>query len=364
VLEFCQLCRIVVSKGITPNAAPGFQPRFSPGSSLLPNLRRITCTRSAGTNSFTHARRRSDAKHGKKTQENKSLDTTKASKASSNDSPKIQDNSFLVEEAYNQEFGVVQHIQNFQRYWNSKDWIYTFTQEWPVDASPRHQLSYTLVALHSGDQPASSAGFGDVILNYRYQLLGNGESKVAFAPRFSVLLPTGDYRFGRGVGGAGIQGLLPLSVVVTRKLVTHWNVGTTIIPNAKNALRETGTTFGYNFGQSFVWLAHPRFNALLETVFNRSQRVTGQKTTEWTSDLLLSPGIRWAYNFKNGLQIVPGVAVPFGVGPSEKKDLSKLRRDSLPACGQRVSRVHDKRAASSIDVNNLRRPKFGTHIAH
>src|SRR5207249_3322336 len=55
----------------------------------------------------------------------------------------IQDNSFLVEEAYNQEFGVVQHIQNFQRYWNSKEWIYTFTQEWPVDPRPRHQLSYT-----------------------------------------------------------------------------------------------------------------------------------------------------------------------------------------------------------------------------
>ena len=253
---------------------------------------------------------------GKETRENKSPDTTKAPKASSNDSPKIQDNSFLVEEAYNQEFGVVQHIQNFQRYWNSKDWIYAFTQEWPVDASPRHQLSYTLVALHSGDQPASGAGFGDVILNYRYQLLGNGESKVAFAPRFSVLLPTGDYRLERGAGGAGIQGLLPLSVVVTRKLVTHWNVGTTIISNARNAVGETGTTFGYNFGQSVVWLAHPRFNVLLETVFNRSQQVTGPKTTDWTTGLLLSPGIRWAYNFKNGLQIVPGVAVPFGVGPS------------------------------------------------
>jgi hypothetical protein len=49
---------------------------------------------------------------------------------------------------------------------------------------------------------------------------------------------------------------------------------------------------------------------------------------------------------------------------NEKKDLSRLRRDSLPACGQRLSRLHDKRAASSIDVNNLRRPKFGTHIAH
>jgi hypothetical protein len=48
----------------------------------------------------------------------------------------------------------------------------------------------------------------------------------------------------------------------------------------------------------------------------------------------------------------------------KKNDLSRLRRDSLPACGQRVSRLHDKRAASSIEVNNLRRPKFGTHIAH
>ena len=253
---------------------------------------------------------------GNETQEKKSPDTTKSSKASSNDSPKIQDNSFLVEEAYNQEFGVVQHIQNFQRYWNSKDWIYTFTQEWPVDASPRHQLSYTLAALHAGDQPSSGAGFGDVILNYRYQLLGNGEAEVAFAPRFSVLLSTGDYRLGRGAGGTGIQGLLPLSVVFNRKLVTHWNAGTTIIPNTRNAAGETGTTFGYNFGQSVVWLAHPRFNVLLETLFNRSQQVTAAKTTQWTSDFLVSPGIRWAYNFKNGLQIVPGIAMPFGVGPS------------------------------------------------
>jgi hypothetical protein len=270
----------------------------------------------AQTPSPAHPNDTEQSTKGKEQEAGKSSERTNPSKASSNDSPGIQDNSFLVEEAYNQAFGVVQHIQSFQRYWNSKDWIYTFTQEWPVDAGPRHQLSYTLIALHSGDQPASGAGFGDVILNYRYQLLGNGESKVAFAPRFSVLLPTGDYRLERGAGGAGIQGLLPLSVVVTRKLVTHWNVGTTIIPNARNAVGETGTTFGYNFGQSFVWLAHPRFNVLLETVFNRSQQVTGPKTTEWTSGLLLSPGIRWAYNFKNGLQIVPGVAVPFGVGPS------------------------------------------------
>src|SRR5215475_6685724 len=51
------------------------------------------------------------------------------------DGPKespIQDNSFLIEEAYNQERHVVQHISTFSRMWNSKDWNYTFTQEWPA----------------------------------------------------------------------------------------------------------------------------------------------------------------------------------------------------------------------------------------
>jgi hypothetical protein len=38
--------------------------------------------------------------------------------------------------------------------------------------------------------------------------------------------------------------------------------------------------------------------------------------TEWSNALYLNPGIRWAYNFKNGLQIVPGIAVPLGIGPS------------------------------------------------
>src|SRR6266566_8506226 len=72
--------------------------------------------------------------------------------------PRIQDNSFLVEEAYNQNFGVVQHISSFTRFWNSKDWNYTFTQEWPVPRDPRHQLSYTLAALHTSAFPGSGAG--------------------------------------------------------------------------------------------------------------------------------------------------------------------------------------------------------------
>ena len=52
----------------------------------------------------------------------------------------IQDNSFLVEEAYNQEDGVVQHISSFERLTNSHDWVYTQTDEWPL-RSLRHQVS-------------------------------------------------------------------------------------------------------------------------------------------------------------------------------------------------------------------------------
>jgi len=230
--------------------------------------------------------------------------------------PGIQDNSFLVEEAYNQERSVVQHINTFSRFWNSKDWIYTFTQEWPMPGDPRHQLSYTLVAAHAGAYGGSGAGLGDLILNYRYQLVGNGETRTAFSPRLSVLLPSGDETQGRGFGATGIQMNLPLSVVLHPRLVGHWNAGSTFVSRAHDAMHNRANTVGYNLGQSFIWMAHPRFNVMMETVYASAQSVVAPDQTQWTRLLYLSPGIRWAYNFKNGLQIVPGIAVPLGVGPS------------------------------------------------
>ena len=229
--------------------------------------------------------------------------------------PGIQDNSFLIEEAYNQEEGVVQHISAFTRLWPSGACAYAFTQEWPVNPRPRHQLSYTIPVVNPGGSPAFTA-VGDVILNYRYQLLGNGSARVAFAPRLSVLLPTGDFRRQLGMGGTGIQVNLPLSVVVNRKLVTHWNAGTTITPSARNPAGDCATTVGYNLGQSFIWRVRPRFNGMLETVWVDVERVTALGRTTRERVLLLNPGIRWAHNFKSGLQIVPGIAVPIGVGPS------------------------------------------------
>jgi len=241
---------------------------------------------------------------------------TAAESPAATPSQPIQDNSFLVEEAYNQEAGVVQHISTFTRLWASQDWAYTFTQEWPVPGRPRHQLSYTVAVTSAGAYPGSGPGFGDSLFNYRYQVVGNGESRVAFAPRVTLIAPTGSAGAGRGYGGFGLQTNLPLSVVLGQRFVTHWNLGTTLIPKARNAAGERASITAYNAGQSIVWLAKPRFNVLLETVWSGNEAVLARGQTQRSHTLLVSPGIRWAHNFKSGLQIVPGIAVPMGVGPS------------------------------------------------
>ncbi len=97
----------------------------------------------------------------------------------------IQDNSFLIEEAYNQEAGVIQHISNLRE--DDGDWFFTFIQEWPVFTQD-HQFSYTIP--YSWIRPGTAAeqtltdlildfeaggaaeqGFGDIMLNYRWQAL-------------------------------------------------------------------------------------------------------------------------------------------------------------------------------------------------
>jgi hypothetical protein len=232
------------------------------------------------------------------------------------DAPKvIQDNSFLLEEAYNQEAGVIQHISFFTRMSEDRSWLYSFTQEWPVTGQ-KHQFSYTLVGMHSGGYLGSGAGLGDTALNYRYQLVGSGDTRLAIAPRLSLLVPSGDSRLGRGYGGTGLQTNTAISFVVKPQLVSHTNFGATWIPRAKNDVGDRAGTAGYNLGQSFIWLAKPNFNVMLETVFNDTASVVGPGKTERGKDLLISPGVRWAHNFKNGLQIVPGVAFPIGAGPS------------------------------------------------
>jgi outer membrane putative beta-barrel porin/alpha-amylase len=227
----------------------------------------------------------------------------------------IQDNSFLVEEAYNQERGVVQHINLFLYDWKSGGWAWTFTQEWPVP-DRKNQLSYTVLLSRVGHDGGSDTGLGDLALNYRYQLIGSGESKVAMAPRLTVFFPTGSYARSLGAGSVGVQLGIPVSVVLSDRFVVHGNVGALWTPQAKDPERDRAALLVPDAGASVVFLAKPNWNALVEGLWVRTESVAGQNSVTIRETALVSPGIRYAWNFKNRLQIVAGVGFPIGVGPS------------------------------------------------
>jgi hypothetical protein len=224
------------------------------------------------------------------------------------DFERIEDNSFLIEEAYNQDPGVIQHISEFQ-YMKNKTWLYTFTDEWPVPGR-KHQLSTTIPVLYNNER-----GLGDVALNYRYQAIF--KNRWAFSPRLSLLLPTGNYKKGLGAGVLIYQLSLPFSYLLSRKIVTHYNLGVTIVPNTKNA---NGSKFGqtiFNYGLSTILLLNTNFNFMLEVIGNTMFIKTNNIETKVSNSIFINPGFRFAINYKSGLQIVPGVAVPIGLDSSK-----------------------------------------------
>ncbi len=224
---------------------------------------------------------------------------------------KIQDNSFLLEEAYNQEDGVIQHIQAFQ-YMAGGNWAYSFTQEWPVPAQT-HQLSYTIpyLRLHKGE---SETGFWDVLLNYRYQAVLKGP--VAFAPRVSLITPTGDHEEGLGGGAWGLQGNLPLSLELGERWVTHWNLGATFLPGATGRDGSKADVTGVNYGASIIYLVDDHFNLMLEAAGSANEVIGDGGRVDRKYFFFINPGMRFAIDFDSGLQIVPGLSFPIGVGPS------------------------------------------------
>ncbi len=103
----------------------------------------------------------------------------------------LQDNLCLIEEAYNQEPGVVQHISCLRL--QGRDWFFNFTQEWPL-GSQAHQFSYTVPYSWLRSNGWRVQGVGDIGLNYRYQALYESSETPAFAPRLSLILPSGNER--------------------------------------------------------------------------------------------------------------------------------------------------------------------------
>ena len=214
----------------------------------------------------------------------------------------IQDNSFLIEEAYNQESGVVQHILLFARDRATRDWELAFTQEWPL-RSQNHQLSYTVPVVRAGPE----RGLGDVAVNYRYRWLAGERTESVI--RLSALLPTGSSERGLGAGGPGVQANFPVSVEVGRSLAAHWNAGGSLIPSARAADGTRSSVRQLFAGASVIWLVHPALNLLAETIWSRDEIPEPGGTRSSETTLTFVPGVRGAINLRSGAQIVPGVGL-------------------------------------------------------
>jgi hypothetical protein len=228
----------------------------------------------------------------------------------------IMDNSFLVEEAYNQEPGVVQHI--FNAFYavdkvagpDEKLLTLSFTQEWPV-FSQTHQFSYTIPYNFRDMGSHSDNGLGDMLLNYRYQAYFNEKNLRAFAPRFSLVLPTGDEKRGFGDHTLGYQVNLPFSTAIGDYWFVHLNTGLTYLPDAGSAGGED--LWHYNLGASAIYAVTRDLHLMLEWVglWLHVPQETGGRDREFSS--IISPGVRKAFNFSNDAQLVLGIAAPIGL---------------------------------------------------
>jgi len=208
----------------------------------------------------------------------------------------ILDNSFLVEEAFNQEARIFQNIVN-ATWQEGGNWQMTFTQEWPVPGQ-RHQFSYTL----SGGSTGQRAAFGDTLLNYRFQALQEGPGHPAFSPRFSVIVPSG--RETDGAGDSGVQVNLPFSKQ-RDDFYFHWNGGFTWLPRGDRA-----DLFSPAVAASAIYRLRPMLNLMLESVvaWQGGDSETGR--VEHTANVTISPGVRGGWNLAKDTQIIIGAALP------------------------------------------------------
>ncbi len=219
----------------------------------------------------------------------------------------IVDNSFLVEEAFNQERGIFQNIFGAVR--NGSDWSAAFTNEWPL-GSQAHQFSYT-IPFGTAD---GASGVGDILLNYRYQLWMEGPGRPAFSPRVSLVLPTGDEVKGLGDGSLGLQVNLPFSKQVD-DLYVHWNAGFTLLPGVASGrfqpivAVDEATLFTPMIAGSAIWRFRPMLNLMVESVLEWPHELVGPGLAARSTAFTLAPGARGGWNIGDH-QLIVGAAVP------------------------------------------------------
>ena len=231
--------------------------------------------------------------------------------------PAFEDNSFLLEEAINQEKRIMQYSSNF--YFDNLrggNFLYSFNHEIPL-GSDLNQISYALTYYlqNSSVTGSKGGGLGDLNVSY-HRMISDKKAWAMVVPGLTVIIPTGKNGFGSG----GLGGQLSLLVTkrLSRKIVTHYNLGYTFVSNADFYISNiTGSqVVAYekdlkhkNLGASVIWYQTRKFNWMLEYVSNFFTDIKTDGSESGRHQLTLNPGFRFAIDH-NFTQIVPGISAP------------------------------------------------------
>ena len=136
----------------------------------------------------------------------------------------------------------------------------------------------------------------------------------AFAPRVSLILPSGDRSKGTGNESYGTQFNLPFSKIVSDRVTLHANAGATTYFDV-DGRRPTS----YNLGGSAVLALTRETNLLFETLGEWTEEVTTARDIERDFTLTILPGIRHGINLPDGGQLVLGIGAPISFSNGQRE---------------------------------------------
>ena len=157
------------------------------------------------------------------------------------------------------------------------------------------------------------------------------------------MLPTGDSDKGSGTGVMGYEFNLPFSKIVSDRWTLHFNAGMSVFPKAHDNRHLTN----YNVGASAIYAVSRNFNLMLETLAGWNEDIAEgvfafEETVERSTNAIVSPGARHAFNLPNDVQLVIGMAPPIGLTSDSPRlgigDYSSTAHSSIHSYGPNLAK--------------------------
>lgn len=221
----------------------------------------------------------------------------------------IEDNSFLLDEAYNQDIDMYQTILRHQNQLVSDETESTFEFEVPMTAE--HQLSIEIPLFK--EHRSFETKPGDTLL--LWQIVTSNNVKSRSVDRLGFVVPTGDVDQETGYGVPGVQYLKALSIELGRNWQNHWNFQYQLQPNGKAGGTEvTQNVHIGTLGSSVAYYINDHCDFLFETMYKHRKRPRFGGKIRSLNELYLNPGFRFEKRLEwNQTKMVPGISLPIEV---------------------------------------------------